>query len=583
MEIKVLLVLFAFIGSCVSQRVRCDYDLMTLNDRQHYTCFMSIDNPNGWNNFTQVEGFHYPGMNNVFVTAIIRNTTGSSTINIPDVICQQFPHVTYIDYSYLELQGIGENVFRGCRNLDWLRLYNNRIPQLPENVFFYNRHLRYIDLEGNALTTLPENTFVNQLALETLDLSNNPLTNFPNGVFRNLFNLRDLHFRGANFTAINTIWFQNLFNLLDLDFSFNQNLQSVPADAFYNLVSLETLYLARTSISTFNQLWFSNSKHLKHLFMYGNQLTSIPAQAFLSSSELLTVDFGGNRIRDIAPSSFDNLPDLVVLSLESNAITTVHPRWFENKPALTSIYFDFNQISSLPVGTFASVNALTELGLWNNRIRTINRNSFGDLSNLVSLDLDGNGINSVDERFLRESTNLYYFYFISNACANIWFFDFAGNLDANIRTLSTCIRNFGFTTERTTEAGSGYSFSQGYLPGVHVEVNTEVEASIALTPFNVVWNPMVEIVFNNDTVRIIRNQETQVAIVPNRGSFTPGAGNRFRVSWFRQVIAVFEGNDPFPFISYTMEDWVPIGWVGLRSQQSRAFWFLEPIEIPQAD
>lgn len=119
--------------------------------------------------------------------------------------------------------------------------------------------------------------------------------------------------------------------------------------------------------------------------------------------------------------------------------------------------------------------------------------------------------------------------------------------------------------ERTTEAGNAFSFTRGFLPGMHVEVNAEIEASIALTPFEVAWIPMVEIVFNNDTIRIIRNQDNQVAIVPNLGLFIPGGGNRFRVSWFRQVVAVFDGNDPFPFISYTMEDWVPISFMGIRS------------------
>ncbi|KAL7051773.1 hypothetical protein ACKWTF_004613 [Chironomus riparius] len=583
MEIKLLLVLFAFAGSTLSQRISCDYELRTINGQQHYTCYMNIDNPTGWNNFTQVEGFHFPGLNNVFVTAIIRNTANSSTTNIPEIICSQFPHVTYIDYSYLDLQEISENAFRGCRNLDWLRLYNNRISQFPENLFFYNRHLRYLDLEGNALTTLPENIFVSQLALETLDLSRNPITTFPNGVFRNLFNLRDLYLRAANLPTLNTRWFQNLFNLLDLDLSFNQNLTSVPDDAFYNLISLETLYLARTSLRTFNHRWFENSKHIRHLFMYGNQLTTIPSQALVNSPELLTVDFGNNLIQDISPNAFDNLANLAILSLERNSISRIHTQWFMDKPDLEAVYLDFNSIPAIPVGTFAEANNLRDLGLWNNRIRTINRNSFGNLNNLRTLDLDGNGINSVDERFLRELTNLFYFYFSDNGCANNMFFDFGGDLENNIREFSTCITNFGFTFERTTEAGSGYIFTRGYHPGMHVEINSATEVRIALTPFDVVWTPMLEIVFSRETIRIIRNQVTDVAVVPNIRTFLPAAGNRFRISWFRQVVSVFDGNDEFPFIAYTMEDWVPINFMGLRSERSQGFWFLEPIEIPQAN
>ncbi|KAL7051772.1 hypothetical protein ACKWTF_004612 [Chironomus riparius] len=580
MEIKVLLVLFAFIGCSVSQRLSCDYELRTLNGRQQYTCYMSIDNPNGFDNFTQVEGFHFPGMNNVFVTAIIRNTTGSSTPNVPEIICSQFPHVTYIDLSFLNLQEVGENAFRGCRNLDWLRLYSNSIPRLPDNLFIHNRHLTYIDLDRNLFTTLPENLFANQLALLTLDLNNNHFTNFPNGIFRNLWNLRILYLRAGSLPTINPAWFTNLINLNFLDLSYNEFTQEIPPNAFENLIQLETLYLVRTGLRTFNQMWLENMAHLQFLYLYSNQLTSIPPLFLVNSPNLLRIDLYNNIITEVSPNAFDNLPRLIEIDLDRNRLTRMHPQWFAGKPNLQFVYLDFNQITSIPIGAFAESNNLQTLSLWDNRIRTINRNSFGNLQNLRTLDLDGNAVNSVDDRFLRELTNLYYFYFSQNACGSFFIFNFAGNLEENIQMFSTCVRNFGFNIERTTEAGSNYNFINGYHPGMHVEVNSQQEINIALTPFNVAWIPMVEIVFNNDTVRIIRNQDTQVAIVPNLGTFKPGGGNRFRVSWFRQVVSVFDGGDAFPFISYTMEDWVPINFVGLRSPRSQADWFLEPIEIP---
>jgi len=101
---------------------------------------------------------------------------------------------------------------------------------------------------------------------------------------------------------------------------------------------------------------------------------------------------------------------------------------------------------------------------------------------------------------------------------------------------------------------------------MHVEVNGAQEAAIALTPFEVIWNPMLEIIFSNETIRIVRNQVTDVAVVPNLGYFVPRAAHRYRITWLRQIILVFEGSDEFPFIAYTMADWVPIQFIGLRSQ-----------------
>jgi len=101
---------------------------------------------------------------------------------------------------------------------------------------------------------------------------------------------------------------------------------------------------------------------------------------------------------------------------------------------------------------------------------------------------------------------------------------------------------------------------------MHFEINSAVEARIALTSFNIAWNPIVEIVFRSDTIRIIRNLNTEVAVVPNQGIFRNGEWNDYRITWARNVVLVFEGNDEFPFIAYTMEDFIPVNFYGLRSQ-----------------
>ncbi|CAG9801214.1 unnamed protein product [Chironomus riparius] len=577
MEFKVLVLLFAFISSSVSQSIRCNY---SLRQNTQYMCNLQIQNPDGLNNFTQVEGFHFPGMNNVFVTAILRNTTGSTTRNVPSVLCSQFPHVTYIDLSYLGIEDVDANAFRGCRNLDWLRLYNNRITSLPDNLFMYNRHLNYFDLERNLLTALPENLFANQLALEALDLNNNPIANLPRGIFRNLFNLQFLYLRNLRISAVNPGWFDNLFNLQFLDMADNQITQTIPANAFRGLFSLESIDLAYCNIRTMNAQWFQTMAHLHYVFMHNNFLEHIPSNPFVNSPSINILDFGSNNLAEVSRLAFANMPNLMVLSLENNQISRLRPQWFEEKPNLDSVYLDFNRINSIPVGIFAPLTGLRSMSLWSNRIRTINRNAFGTMQNLWYLDLDDNQINSVDERFLRDAIRLNYFYFYDNVCASAGFFGFANNITNNIRYFDRCIRNFGFVTERTTEAGSNYNFVEGMNPGMHLEVFTQLEARVALTGFNFVWNPMLEIVFNNDTIRIVRNQDTDVAVIPTQRHFRIDAWNYYRITWARQVISVFEANEDFPFIAYTMQDWYPVNFLGLRAQESEAIWTLEPVQLP---
>lgn len=101
---------------------------------------------------------------------------------------------------------------------------------------------------------------------------------------------------------------------------------------------------------------------------------------------------------------------------------------------------------------------------------------------------------------------------------------------------------------------------------MHVEVISDEEVTISLTPFDIPWNPMVEIAISNQTVRIIRSQATQVAIVPSQGVFRPSGWNSYRVMWARNVVLVFENDDEFPFIAYTMEDRFVVNFIGIRSQ-----------------
>ncbi|XP_070492484.1 protein artichoke-like [Chironomus tepperi] len=577
MDIKVFIVLIAFIGSALSQSLSCNY---ALRQNSQYMCNLQINNPNGFDNFTQIEGFHYPGMNNVFVTAIVRNATGSISRNVPRVICSQFPHATFIDLSYLEIEDVDENAFRGCKNLDWLRLYNNRIARLPDNVFMYNRHLTYIDLERNLLTTLPENTFANQLALEALDLNNNPIANLPTGIFRNLWNLEFLYLRNTGISAVNSRWFDSLFNLFYFDMSNNNITQVIPNDAFRNLVSLESFDLSYSNIRFMNPEWFQSMARLHYVFMSNNILQTIPSNPFVNSPSIYVLDFGSNHIREISPNAFSNMPNLQALSLENNQLARLSPRWFDGKPHLDAIYLNANRITSVPVGIFSELPALRTLDLGTNNIRTIHRSSFGSSINLGYLNIEKNQINAVDESFLRDARRLTYLYFYDNVCGTGSYYDFANSIDVFIRSFERCIRNFGFVSERTTEAGSNYNFVQGMNPGSFLEISSSQEARVALTGFNIIWNPMLEIVFGSDLIRIVRNQDEDVAVVPNQNLFRLDAWNSYRITWVRNVISIFEGNDEFPFIAYTMRDFYPVNFMGLRSEHSQATWIIEPLRIP---
>ncbi|XP_070492474.1 leucine-rich repeat-containing protein 15-like [Chironomus tepperi] len=531
---KVFIVLLAIFGTTLSQSISCDYSILELEHTQHYVCNLRIDNPNGLNNFTQIGGFHFPGLNNVFVTAIIR-TTESRSANIPDVLCDQFPHVTYLDLSFLGIESVDENAFRRCRNLNWVSLYNNRISRMSENSFNLNRHLEHLDLQFNQLTAVPENLFANHFALQYLNLGFNPFTQpIPGNAFRNLFSLKELHLERNNIREINPAWFQNMINL-------------------------------------------------EILFMYSNQLTSVPQGAFVSLAQLMVLDLGSNQISHVAADALDNLNHLNILSFEANRISSLHPQWFQDKPNLEILYLDYNQIDILPPGIFGQLNHLVDLNMLSNNLRTINRNAFGSLERIWYLDFDDNNINSFDERLLTEPTRLYYLQLTDNVCASVTFSNFTNRRPEVISALERCTNNFRFVIESTTQPGSNYNFFTGVTPGMHFMASSNSDIRIALTSFNIVWNPMLEVVISNGVSRIIMNQATEIAAVPSSFMLAPGQWSRFRITWMRNVVMVFEGDEEFPFMAATMQFFFPVHFYGLRSEQSQASWMIEPIVLPQGN
>ncbi len=70
----------------------------------------------------------------------------------------------------------------------------------------------------------------------------------------------------------------------------------------------------------------------------------------------------------------------------------------------------------------------------------------------------------------------------------------------------------------------------------------------------------------NNTRSVIRmNQDTDVVTVPTPNIVVRDQWNDFRITWANQIVLVFRGNDPFPFMGFTMVDFFPVNFYGLRA------------------
>uniref|UniRef100_A0A8C4QRW1 Extracellular matrix protein 2 n=2 Tax=Eptatretus burgeri TaxID=7764 RepID=A0A8C4QRW1_EPTBU len=107
------------------------------------------------------------------------------------------------------------------------------------------------------------------------------------------------------------------------------------------------------------------AKHLKHLYINENDITTVP------------------------PHIFDGLPNLEWMDLSRNLITTRHvaPAVFQNLTFLRRLYLDDNQLTQIPHPLPAS---LEEIRINNNRLEVLDADSFQGLSHLVALELKNN-------------------------------------------------------------------------------------------------------------------------------------------------------------------------------------------------
>uniref|UniRef100_A0A4X2MDJ8 Podocan like 1 n=1 Tax=Vombatus ursinus TaxID=29139 RepID=A0A4X2MDJ8_VOMUR len=174
-----------------------------------------------------------------------------------------------------------------------LNLAHNRLTSahLHHLAFCRLGHLRTLDLAGNRLTLLPQGL---PGSLQVLRLPRNQVNSLDPEPMSNLSMLQELHL-GHNRLRVGAIMpgtWQEVPSLKLLDLSHNE-LSFVPPDL---PEALEFLYLQGNRISTVGAQAFLTTPRLRALVLRSNQLlmTSISPEAFLNLLHLDVVDTSGN-------------------------------------------------------------------------------------------------------------------------------------------------------------------------------------------------------------------------------------------------------------------------------------------------
>ncbi|KAM9361904.1 extracellular matrix protein 2 [Symphorus nematophorus] len=109
----------------------------------------------------------------------------------------------------------------------------------------------------------------------------------------------------------------------------------------------------------------------------------------LAIPELKSLSLEGNNISSIPAEAFNGIPNLEWINLKKNKLTSagIDAKAFKGLKMLRRLYLDGNLLEAVPSHLPPT---LQELKISENKLTAINKNSFKDLSSLVILELEGN-------------------------------------------------------------------------------------------------------------------------------------------------------------------------------------------------
>ncbi|XP_034020669.1 extracellular matrix protein 2 [Thalassophryne amazonica] len=158
------------------------------------------------------------------------------------------------------------------------------------------------------------------------------------------------------------------------------NISSIPAEAFNGIPNLEWINLKKNKLTSagIDAKAFKGLQMLRRLYLDGNLLEAVPSDLPPTLQELKISE---NKLRGINKNSFQGLSSLVILELEGNLLSegNVDPEAFAPLSQLSYLRFGRNYFRTVPQGLPAT---LLELYLENNLIEEISETVFNQTLSL---------------------------------------------------------------------------------------------------------------------------------------------------------------------------------------------------------
>ena len=199
---------------------------------------------------------------------------------------------------------------------------------------------------------------------------------------QDLSGVRFLEFNNAGITSLKSGDFAGLTNLKRLWLYQNQ-LQTLPADVFAGLTSLEELRLNDNPLQTLPAGLFAGLSSLRYLRLSGLPLQTLPAGLFAGLSSLRYLDLRGgiesahpfaSQLQTLPAGLFAGLTSLRELNITSLPLQTLPADVFAGLTSLLRMGLSRDQIPLLTAGVFAGLTSLRHLSIYG----TTTQDVFGD-------------------------------------------------------------------------------------------------------------------------------------------------------------------------------------------------------------
>lgn len=155
--------------------IHCIYRL----NNPFYQCDLELSNPLGRDDFEFITGDHIGSLLNedvVFVSSRYQNS-----LNVPQIICQQFPNLDQLWVERTQVEVLSENSFKNCKVLTILSLNENQIAKVPGMIFQTNSNLIWLQMRDNKIEEINENAFYGEYdEVTVIGTGGNELDNYFN-------------------------------------------------------------------------------------------------------------------------------------------------------------------------------------------------------------------------------------------------------------------------------------------------------------------------------------------------------------------------------------------------------------------